>query len=88
MNLQTAELKDIIAYLLVTPRLTEHDTGEILLNLCQRLEGLEAQNKKQDAAIDGTQYSLGQLWQRRKRGQIHAVKRRAVLWEGGGACWF
>jgi len=79
MNLQTAALKDLVQYLLVNPALTGQEAGEILLNLCQRLEGLETQNKKQDAAIDGTQHSLGQLWQRRKRGQLHAAKRRAVV---------
>lgn len=79
MNLQTAALKDLVQYLLVNPDLTGQEAGEILLNLCQRLEGLETQNKKQDASIDGANYSLGQLWQRRKKAQHHAAKRRAVV---------
>ena len=43
MNLQTAALKDVVQYLLVNPDLTGQEAGEILLNLCQRLERLETQ---------------------------------------------
>ena len=37
MNLQTAELAELIEYLLVNPSLTGAETGEIFLNLYQRL---------------------------------------------------
>jgi hypothetical protein len=41
--------------------MTQQDTQAILLNLCQQLAQLKAQNTKQDAAIDGTTHSLSQL---------------------------
>jgi len=78
MHLQTATLKDLIQYLLVNPDPTERETGDILLNLCQRLERLETQNQRQDAAIDGANYSLGQLWQRRYKARMRAAQRRSV----------
>jgi hypothetical protein len=76
--LETADLKQIIDYLLVNPKPTEEETGAMLLNICQRIESLNAQNKKQDSAIDESRYSLGQLWQRKKKAQFYAAKRRAA----------
>jgi hypothetical protein len=78
MMLKTADLKQIIDYLLVNPKPTEEETGAMLLNICQRLESLNVQNKKQDSAIDESRQSLGQLWQRKKKGQIYAAKRRVA----------
>lgn len=78
MMLETADLKQIIDYLLVNPKPTEEETGAILLNICERLESLTAQNKKQDSAIDASRQSLVQLSQRNKKGQMYAAKRRAA----------
>ena len=46
MMLETADLKQIIDYLLVNPKPTEEETGAMLLNICRRLESLNVQNKK------------------------------------------
>ena len=78
MDLHTAVLKDLMQYLLINPSLTGQEAGEILLNLCHRLERLEAQNTKQDAVIDGTKHSLGQLWHHRNRGKRYALASQAA----------
>jgi hypothetical protein len=76
MILEAATPKQLIAYLQVNPTPTQQETGEILLNLCRRLEIQESQNTRQDVAIGGTQHSLGQLVKRQQKRRMYAARRR------------